>query len=82
MRSTNRWLLKEWGTSMKKAQWRGKRYAYEQFQLRQIQRVWVDFVGGDFHEGAPAEQILNSVNIRLAKSAGVKLCSDQHIGNK
>ncbi|ANZ49451.1 hypothetical protein WELLINGTON_100 [Erwinia phage Wellington] len=67
---------------MKKAQWRGKRHAYEQFQLKQIQRVWVDFVGGDFHEDTPAEQILSNVGIRLVKSADVKLCSDQHIGNK
>lgn len=34
---------------MKKAQYRGKRHAYEQFQLKQFQRAWVHYTTTDLH---------------------------------
>lgn len=34
---------------MKRPQWRGKRHAFQQFQLKQIQQQWVHYVSTDLH---------------------------------
>ena len=34
---------------MKKAQWCGKRHAFEQFRLKQIQQQWVHYIATDLH---------------------------------